>query len=438
MNEAVQEMQATLSGGRGPACWTRELGSLMARVRQVEWACSKSLGDEIKPPRLTDGQPFDLCADALMSACARPETDDSPTPAPIRAPEDIAPTKPPRVEHKPYQPQAPKLPRRDRVAQPAGGEDEAEPQHGKRERQARPDWQPETICPPEEVTALPPHADFASLCQWAGEEIQVPARTATYQPEEPRRPDLPPMPEPESQAPRERLHDWFEDVACRAEQRVEQTAAHEFQALERGTLQTAWAEPLAEPGATLDVIERARDGLKRNSATPATTSPRPAQHERLKQLSGQPELEAETAETMRTQDMMPLPTSDRQPLGDVAQRDALDALEPPYRADMIRPDRQPPALQSPFGPLVGPLRTGGPDRPPAATPQVTPPGRASLMPSLETPRTVDAPIPPVATLTSWQGARDEAEPTEADDLYKLAEKIRRILEEDARRHGIDV
>jgi hypothetical protein len=51
---------------------------------------------------------------------------------------------------------------------------------------------------------------------------------------------------------------------------------------------------------------------------------------------------------------------------------------------------------------------------------------------------VNGPAPPVATTTARQGARQE-EATAADDNHDvLAAKIKRILDEEARRHGIDV
>lgn len=45
---------------------------------------------------------------------------------------------------------------------------------------------------------------------------------------------------------------------------------------------------------------------------------------------------------------------------------------------------------------------------------------------------------PAGAITMLQGARQENALTEPEDLGALAEKIRRILEEEARRHGIDV
>ncbi len=68
--------------------------------------------------------------------------------------------------------------------------------------------------------------------------------------------------------------------------------------------------------------------------------------------------------------------------------------------------------------------------------RIAPPVVAPRLPPLISPELVGMSVPPVAA-TARQGAWAEATAAE-DDLNALAAKIRRILDEEARRHGIDV
>ena len=62
---------------------------------------------------------------------------------------------------------------------------------------------------------------------------------------------------------------------------------------------------------------------------------------------------------------------------------------------------------------------------------------APMLPPLIPPQMVGMPLLPIAAVTARQGARAEAEEAE-EDLDVLAAKIKLILDEQARRHGIDV
>lgn len=74
----------------------------------------------------------------------------------------------------------------------------------------------------------------------------------------------------------------------------------------------------------------------------------------------------------------------------------------------------------------------------AASARVAPPRVApSLAPLLPSQR-VEMPSPPIATAIVRQGARQEESLPAEDDLSELAAKVKRILDEEARRHGIDV
>ena len=68
--------------------------------------------------------------------------------------------------------------------------------------------------------------------------------------------------------------------------------------------------------------------------------------------------------------------------------------------------------------------------------QILPPTLVSLLPPLTTPQGVSVPPLPVATATVRLGSRMEA--TSEEDLDVLAARIKRILDDEARRHGIDV
>lgn len=68
--------------------------------------------------------------------------------------------------------------------------------------------------------------------------------------------------------------------------------------------------------------------------------------------------------------------------------------------------------------------------------QLAPPALATHLPPLIPPPRVGMPAAAVASAKARQGAHDEA--TADEDLEVLAAKIERILDEDARRHGIDV
>lgn len=100
------------------------------------------------------------------------------------------------------------------------------------------------------------------------------------------------------------------------------------------------------------------------------------------------------------------------------------ALEPTQTFPVLIP----PELRSEIGDIDGKMES------PA---RITPPAVAPSLPSLIPPEVVGAPVAPVAAVTARQGARDEATAVEAD-LSLLAARIKRILDEEARRHGIDV
>ncbi len=69
--------------------------------------------------------------------------------------------------------------------------------------------------------------------------------------------------------------------------------------------------------------------------------------------------------------------------------------------------------------------------------QFAPPPVATSLPPVIPPQTLLTPVAPIAAASARQGSRTEAMLAE-DDLDALAAKIKFILDEQARRHGIDV
>lgn len=70
--------------------------------------------------------------------------------------------------------------------------------------------------------------------------------------------------------------------------------------------------------------------------------------------------------------------------------------------------------------------------------RIAPPAVAPSLPPLLLPQTVSEPPLTVGTATVRQEARQEAVAVAEKDLSVLATKIKRILDEEARRYGIDV
>ncbi len=71
-------------------------------------------------------------------------------------------------------------------------------------------------------------------------------------------------------------------------------------------------------------------------------------------------------------------------------------------------------------------------------PRIAPPAVASALPALRPPQQAYEPVTPVAASTARHGAQQEESKTPPAELDELAVKIKRILDEEARRYGIDV
>lgn len=75
---------------------------------------------------------------------------------------------------------------------------------------------------------------------------------------------------------------------------------------------------------------------------------------------------------------------------------------------------------------------------PEVSTHISPPLTASPLPQLQPPQIARVPAPTIATATIRQEAEQEPITADTEDLSDLAAKIKRILDQEARRHGIDV
>jgi hypothetical protein len=109
-----------------------------------------------------------------------------------------------------------------------------------------------------------------------------------------------------------------------------------------------------------------------------------------------------------------------------------------------RQSQAPPVGSAPREPTAGPLPRGdgashvalGAHVAEEQIERIAPPSLAPQLPPLLPPRLMGMPTLAVASEIARQGALAEA--TAGDDLDTLAAKIKHILDEEARRHGIDV
>jgi len=72
------------------------------------------------------------------------------------------------------------------------------------------------------------------------------------------------------------------------------------------------------------------------------------------------------------------------------------------------------------------------------TPSIAPPSLTQSLLPLHPPRTSGEEVLPVAVITAQRDARSDEVTARGEDLTLLASRIERILNDEARRHGIDV
>lgn len=81
---------------------------------------------------------------------------------------------------------------------------------------------------------------------------------------------------------------------------------------------------------------------------------------------------------------------------------------------------------------------GGLNREQALAARIAPPIVAPSLPPLLPSHEVGVPSPSIASAVAQQSAREQEMLAAEDDLAELAAKVKRILDEEARRYGIDV
>jgi hypothetical protein len=102
-----------------------------------------------------------------------------------------------------------------------------------------------------------------------------------------------------------------------------------------------------------------------------------------------------------------------------------------------RPAVEPRVVPRPGGRVPSSLAVPQPEEIPAPAEPIAPPAAASSLPALVPAQKVREAAFPLAGIMAQLGSRGEAAAKE-DDLDLLAAKLKRILDEQARRHGIDV
>ena len=124
---------------------------------------------------------------------------------------------------------------------------------------------------------------------------------------------------------------------------------------------------------------------------------------------------------------------------EIAAAKALASAPPEMGAGLAPPSSRwletaaiPKTMPAPTAPAAAQPAAAQPSAPQPLAP--APPSLPPLAPAQQR----EALAFPAGAITVLQGARQESALTEPEDLGALAEKIRRILEEEARRHGIDV
>ncbi len=153
----------------------------------------------------------------------------------------------------------------------------------------------------------------------------------------------------------------------------------------------------------------------------------------------------------------PGPTASSELLARLAGADAVDTLSIAEGARPGAAPRRPTTAHAPAvtraSPTLSSRQPAGKYAPPGtpgaasiAPPRVTgseftplaPPGATVSFPALSPPQKPYDPTLPAAAATLQYGTRREVAETAPEDLEALASRIKRILDEEARRHGIDV
>ncbi len=420
-----------LAAGRAPVCWRSELGRRASQAGRLRHAC-----DWVGPlarmaARLRDKPLFGDCLAELVEAADAGDGGDARQNQTRRAPKPQATPSPISKSNR----------SRRRLTRPG---DPAECSSGNVGQDAISFHQAPPVCPTE-VTELPHRAsrDLIEIC--AEKQERIPSQhsraacelPASATPQSPPHPAIGPQIECEENAQSQlKAAQRKTDAGSGAEEfakRIARRAVNSLRCLqpsptvetqESDLLGEQWSTPLDGTTVSGGLLEQIMAGEP--SATKAGRS--------IEQIvAGKP-----GATKAGKPGQLPEPAS-HSTSGATQQPEESPAIG--VRRTIWSPsheqDHAPPP--DPFDDLSGhaPRDTeanrAGVERiaPPALAPSLPP-----LSPLTPAPQTAASGVLPLASETARQGAREEATP--AEDLDALAAKIKFILDEQARRHGIDV
>lgn len=132
----------------------------------------------------------------------------------------------------------------------------------------------------------------------------------------------------------------------------------------------------------------------------------------------------------------PESTQQRTPITGPSDRPARPAAEDVHSWQRRGP--APPEGTPTAAPPEAGSRMGGLNREQALAARIAPPIVAPSLPPLLPSHEVGVPSPSIASAVAQQSAREQEMLAAEDDLAELAAKVKRILDEEARRYGIDV
>jgi len=158
-----------------------------------------------------------------------------------------------------------------------------------------------------------------------------------------------------------------------------------------------------------------------------------AEFNRRHQLDSQSEVLADNSWDLLTQPQSGLEFEDGKQVGTSSQKTG-----PQHLGLRSEPVSFPGQLYSPGSQTMVTGQIPSVGRELEALARIAPPSVAPSLPPLVPSQVVDLPSPPVAAVSALQSAQQEETTRVGDDLSELAAKIKRIMDEEARRYGIDV
>ena len=397
--------------GQAPTCWQKQIGRTASRVHMVASACAWLEKLAITRPQLR--------TTPLLGRCLEAVANQEP---PVVAEVPVAASKPSRA------------PTTTPVQKASPASPSTSSEVGRRR------WQgaaPHDRTQPRPALTGPKRADRTLLHRLAGQAV------AQRQPPKSAPVALPPTAKVQPVPA-------FEPAQAKASlsEQVTQRAARRLRGQSNKMLptQTVWASSNDETAHSLTAKVA---WLAQQWAQPLH-GPRAAAAQLHYWAQRQPQGEAPQSAPKRTSAANPAalaePTNARAPIPDVAPNRSADRLGAPS-AEAAPPNRDP-GVNAQFGSTLANQKTAaertGPFNAPSAedmdltdgAPLVAPPQIAQKLPKLTAPHSPDLAPTPIAAATARQGALSNL--LSDDDLSGLAANIKRILDAEARRYGIDV